>query len=121
MAGNDINDPPPAIAFITPAISEATTSHIKCQCELKPENIQFPLYPLHRAIDLIPLHGYNFSHVGLESSPRSHQSPLCPHRLHRHSGHWMAHWTAPDVSLEHPPEAPRISTIRFTAVLLGLR
>jgi hypothetical protein len=28
IAGNEINDPPPAIAFITPAIKEATTSQM---------------------------------------------------------------------------------------------
>jgi hypothetical protein len=28
IAGNEINDPPPAIAFITPAINEATTNQI---------------------------------------------------------------------------------------------
>ncbi|MCU1226338.1 MAG: hypothetical protein JWQ42_4431 [Edaphobacter sp.] len=27
IAGNERNDPPPAIAFITPAINEATTNH----------------------------------------------------------------------------------------------
>jgi hypothetical protein len=28
MAGNEINEPPPAIAFITPARKEATTSQM---------------------------------------------------------------------------------------------
>ena len=31
IAGKEINDPPPAIAFITPARNEAATSHTKCQ------------------------------------------------------------------------------------------
>ena len=33
MAGNERNEPPPAMAFITPAMSEATINQRKRQCK----------------------------------------------------------------------------------------
>jgi hypothetical protein len=41
IAGNEINDPPPAIAFMIPARKDATTSQANCQCELNPKVILF--------------------------------------------------------------------------------
>jgi hypothetical protein len=43
IAGNEINEPPPAIAFITPAIKEATTSQMYGQCVVNIEIIHFLL------------------------------------------------------------------------------
>ena len=44
IAGNETNDPPPAIAFITPARNEAATNQTYCACAINEEGIQPSFY-----------------------------------------------------------------------------